>query len=158
MIGTHRDTICRLLVEIGDGCAQLRDDQRRGLACRHIQADEIWAGVGRKQAHRKEDDNRSRLGDQCTFVALDPELPGRQARWREHISLRNDRSKPLVMRMRLASDALAAYVDAVERAFGARRGLCQEVTFYAPEPAGSGRYSPPKLTERQRIVIAGNPG
>lgn len=72
-------------------------------------------------------------------------------------ALRNDRSKPLAMRMRLASDALAAYVDAVERAFGARRGLCQEVTFYAPEPAGSGRYSPPKLTERQRIVIAGNP-
>src|SRR6185369_4581601 len=41
--------------------------------------------------------------------------------------------------------------------FGADVDYGQEVKFYAPEPAGSGRYSPPKVTERQRIVIAGTP-
>ena len=34
MTGTHRDTICRLLVEVGDGCAQLMDEQMRELPCR----------------------------------------------------------------------------------------------------------------------------
>ena len=29
MTGTHRDTICRLLVEVGEGCAKLMDDQMR---------------------------------------------------------------------------------------------------------------------------------
>ena len=43
MTGTHRDTICRLLVEVGDGCAQLMDEQMRELPCRRIQVDEIWA-------------------------------------------------------------------------------------------------------------------
>jgi hypothetical protein len=73
MTGTHRDTICRLLVEVGDGCATLMDEQMRELPCRRIQVDEIWAYVGKKQAHLTEDDDRTRLGDQWTFVALDPE-------------------------------------------------------------------------------------
>jgi hypothetical protein len=34
MTGTHRDTICRLLVEVGDGCATLMDEQMRDLRCR----------------------------------------------------------------------------------------------------------------------------
>jgi hypothetical protein len=36
MTGTHRDTICRLLVEVGDGCAALMDEQMRDLRCRRI--------------------------------------------------------------------------------------------------------------------------
>jgi hypothetical protein len=27
MTGTHRDTICRLLVEVGEGCANLMDER-----------------------------------------------------------------------------------------------------------------------------------
>src|SRR6266576_2600595 len=73
MTGTHRDTICRLLVEVGDGCAKLMDEQMRELPCRRIQVDEIWAYVGKKQARLTREDDRSRLGDMWTFVALDPE-------------------------------------------------------------------------------------
>ena len=36
MTGTHRDTICRLLVEVGEGCAKLMDEQMRELSCRRI--------------------------------------------------------------------------------------------------------------------------
>jgi hypothetical protein len=54
MTGTHRDTICRLLVEIGDGCATLMDEQMRELPCRRIEVDEIWAYVGKSSgtSHR----------------------------------------------------------------------------------------------------------
>jgi hypothetical protein len=51
MTGTHRDTICRLLVEVGDGCAKLMDAEMRELPCRRIEVDEIWAYVGKKQRH-----------------------------------------------------------------------------------------------------------
>jgi hypothetical protein len=50
MTGTHRDTICRLLVEIGDGCATLMDEQMRDLPCRRIEVDEIWATSARSSA------------------------------------------------------------------------------------------------------------
>ena len=49
MTGTHRDTICRLLVEVGEGCAKLMDEQMRELSCRRTEVDEIWACVGKKR-------------------------------------------------------------------------------------------------------------
>lgn len=51
MTGTHRDTICRLLVEVGEGCAALMDETMRGLDCRRMQVDEIWTYVQKKQRH-----------------------------------------------------------------------------------------------------------
>jgi IS1 family transposase len=119
--------------------------------------------VGKKQAHLKEDDDRSRIGDQWTFVALDPEtklIPSYRVGKRNGenaVAFMADLSERLANRVQIPSDALAAYVDAIERAFGADVDYGQEVKFYAPEPTGAGRYSPPKVTDRQRIVIAGNP-
>jgi hypothetical protein len=47
MTGVHRDTICRLLVQVGDHCAALMDERMRNLHCGYIQADEIWTYVGK---------------------------------------------------------------------------------------------------------------
>ncbi|MGD0023558.1 MAG: hypothetical protein ABSC37_02875 [Xanthobacteraceae bacterium] len=40
MTDTHRDTIMRLMVEVGNGCTALANDQMRNLDCRRIQCDE----------------------------------------------------------------------------------------------------------------------
>jgi IS1 family transposase len=163
MTGTHRDTICRLLVEVGEGCAKLMDEQMRELACRRIQVDEIWAYVGKKQAHLTREDDRSRLGDMWTFVALDPEsklIPSYRVGKRTGTNARafmGDLSERLANRVQISSDALSSYVDAVERAFGADVDYGQEVKFYDAEPVGAGRYAPPKVVKAERIVIAGNP-
>lgn len=71
MTGTHRDTIIRLLVEVGGGSAKLIDEQMRDLSCQRLQCDEICAYVGKKQAQVTKDDDKSRVGDQWTFVAMD---------------------------------------------------------------------------------------
>jgi hypothetical protein len=68
-----------------------------------------------------------------------------------------DLSERLANRVQLSSDALNNYVDAVERAFGADVDYGQEVKFYEAEPIGAGRYSPPKVVDRERAVVAGNP-
>jgi hypothetical protein len=49
------------------------DEQMRELSCRRIEVDEIWAYVGKTQRHMTPLDDPRRLGDQYTFVALDPE-------------------------------------------------------------------------------------
>jgi hypothetical protein len=41
MTGIHRDTIMRLGVRIGQGCARLMDQKLRGLDCNRIELDEI---------------------------------------------------------------------------------------------------------------------
>jgi hypothetical protein len=42
MTGIHRDTIMRLGVRVGQGCAQLLDERMRNLDCNRIELDEIW--------------------------------------------------------------------------------------------------------------------
>lgn len=41
MTGVHRDTIMRLGVKVGQGCARLMDGEMRNLPCRYLQLDEI---------------------------------------------------------------------------------------------------------------------
>ncbi len=49
MTDTHRDTVMRLGVEVGTGCAKLMDERMRELPCKRVQVDEIWSYVGKKQ-------------------------------------------------------------------------------------------------------------
>lgn len=163
MTDTHRDTICRLLVQVGEGCAQIMNEQMRELPSRRIQVDEIWAYVGKKQMHLKPGDDRSRLGDMWTFVALDPEtklIPayrvGKRTR-QNAVAFMTDLSERLANRVQISSDALNTYVDAVETAFGADVDYGQAVKFYDAEPIGPGRYSPPRVTRQEKAVIAGRP-
>jgi transposase-like protein len=129
MTDTHRDTVMRLMVEVGNGCAALANEQMRDLNCRRIQCDEIWSYVGKKQAHLQRGDDRQRLGDQWTFVAIDAEtklVPAYRVgkRTRDHaVAFMTDLSERLNNRVQISSDSLSSYVDAVERAFGAERGL-----------------------------------
>jgi IS1 family transposase len=163
MTGTHRDTICRLLVEVGDGCARLMDEQMRELPCRRIEVDEIWAFVGKKQRHMTALDDPHRLGDQYTFVALDPEtkiVPTYRVGKRDlptATAFITDLSERLAHRVQLSSDALAAYVEAIERGFGADVDYGQMVKAYEAEPVGRGRYSPPHVVGAERTAIVGNP-
>src|SRR4051794_8935056 len=73
MTGIHRDTIMRLSVRVGEGCARLMDQTMRGLTCKQIQVDELWCYVGKKQRHVTRRDDWNAVGDAWTFVALDRE-------------------------------------------------------------------------------------
>ena|SRR5215217_4301069 len=68
----HQDTICRLGVRIGKGCAALLDQKMRGLTCRFLQFDEIWGFIGKKEKHLSIGDDPT-LGDVWTFCAIDSE-------------------------------------------------------------------------------------
>ena len=163
LTNTHRDTIMRLMVRVGDGCAALMDREMRDLNCRRLQVDEIWSYVGKKQARLTREDDRRRLGDMWTFVAIDPDtklVPAYRVgkRTRAHaVAFMGDLSERLANRVQLSSDALNTYVDAVERAFGADVDYGRAVKFYEAEPIGPGRYSPPRVVKQLKDVVAGNP-
>jgi IS1 family transposase len=159
MTDTHRDTITGLLVEVGEGCKALLDAEMRDLTCRRIEVDEIWAFVGKKQARLTPEDDRSQVGDQWTYVAIDPEtklIPVHRVGKRDlptATAFMTDLSDRLANRVQLSSDALAAYVDATERAFGGEVDYGQAVKIYDAEPAGAGRYSPPKVVRSEKTGI-----
>src|SRR6185503_11593677 len=68
--GVHRDTIMRLGVKVGQGCANLMDQKMRDLDCHYLQFDEIWGFIGKKQRHLRIDDD-PQYGDVWTFCAID---------------------------------------------------------------------------------------
>src|ERR1700690_1282767 len=70
MTGVHRDTIMRLGVKVGQGCAKVQDAIMRDLPCTHLQMDEIWGYIGKKQRHVVPSDDSS-MGDAWTFCAID---------------------------------------------------------------------------------------
>jgi len=135
----------------------------RALPCKRIQVDEIWAFVGKKQKRVTPEDNRRRVGDQWTFVAVDPQtkLVPTYLVGKRHLptamAFIADLNARLDNRIQLTSDALAAYVEAVEAAFGADVDYGQAVKFYDAEPAGAGRYSPPTVIRAERTAIVGAP-
>ena len=163
MTGIHRDTVMRLLVEVGTGCASLMDEQMRELPCQRLQVDEIWTYVQKKQRQVVPGDDQARVGDQWTFVALDADtklVPAYRIGKRNLPTAKafmNDLSERLANRVQLSSDALAAYVEATEEAFGADVDYGQVVKFYEAEPIGPGRYSPPRVIKAERTAIQGSP-
>lgn len=163
MTETHRDTVMRLGVEIGKGCERIMNERMRNLSCKRLQVDEIWSYVGKHQRFLKPTDDRSQVGDQWTFVALDADTKLVPAfhigkRTKHHAAIfMNDLAERLTNRVQISSDALKSYIDAVEQAFGTEVDYGQSVKFYEAEPIGPGRYSPPKVVRAERHVVAGTP-
>jgi IS1 family transposase len=163
MTDTHRDTIMRLMVEVGTGCETIMDEEMRGLSCKRVQVDEIWSYVGKKQREVTKEDDKTRVGDQWTFVAIDADtklIPAYRVGKRSKVNavaFISDLSERLTNRIQLSSDALGSYVSAVEQVFGEDVDYGQAVKFYEAEPIGPGRYSPPKVVRQERAAIVGRP-
>jgi hypothetical protein len=70
MTGVAKNTVTKLLVDLGTVCSIHQDRVMRDLTCERIQCDEIWAFAGSKQKNLpqgKEGD----YGDVWTWVAID---------------------------------------------------------------------------------------
>jgi IS1 family transposase len=163
MTNTHRDTVMRLAVEVGQGCERIMDEKMRGLTSKRLQVDEIWSYVGKHQRYLKPTDDRTKIGDMWTFVALDADtklVPAYHIgkRTKAHATLfMTDLSERLSNRVQITSDGLNSYIDAVDAAFGVDVDFGQSVKFYEAEPIGPGRYAPPKVVRAERHVVEGKP-
>jgi IS1 family transposase len=163
MTGVHRDTILRLMVRVATACAAYSDRTLRDLDCHRVEVDEIWAHGGKKQRNVEATDDRSRVGDQYTFVALDPEsklipcwLTGKrnaETTW----AFCADLKARLKNRVQLSPDDFAPYFNAVNAAFGNNVDYATIVKSYEETPAGRGRYSPPRIVSVEKDDKIGYP-
>ena len=51
MTGVAKNTVAKLLVELGAACAEYLDKALVNLPCKRVQCDEIWSFVAAKQAN-----------------------------------------------------------------------------------------------------------
>ncbi len=52
MTGIAKNTVAKLLVDVGRVCSIYQDENLRNLPCKRVQCDEIWAFVGAKAKER----------------------------------------------------------------------------------------------------------
>jgi IS1 family transposase len=162
--GVHRDTIMRLGVRVGKGCQSLLDAKMRGLSCQHLQFDEIWGFIGKKERHCTPDDSPE-LGDVWTFCAIDSDtklVPSFKVGKRDAATANafvSDVAGRIKNRVQISSDALKAYVEAVEGAFGANVDFAQIVKTYVADGSqvAERKYSPSEFVIEEKRAISGFP-
>lgn len=163
MTGVHRDTIMRLGVRVGEGCCRILDRVMHNISCDQLQLDEIWGFIKKKDKNVKP--GETDVGSIWTFIAIESEskaVPCFKVGQRDSATANAfvcDLADRLANRVQISTDALAAYVQAIEEGFGGNVDYGQIVKSYEsqePLPASS-RYSPPDVVNVTKTIINGNP-
>lgn len=162
LTGAAKDTVTKLLVQVGTACADYQDRTLVNLPCTRIEADEIWAFVGAKQRNATQEGH----GDLWTFTAIDPDtklgvswLVGPRSQESANAFMR-DIAGRMRNRIQLTTDGHHMYPAAVRAAFDfARVDFAQLAKSYAnPEGVqGHRRYSPAVCTGAVKQRVIGRP-
>jgi IS1 family transposase len=164
MTGASKNTIAKLLVELGAACADYLDKHLVNLNSKRIQCDEIWSFVGAKDKNvplsRKDEYG---IGSAWTWVAIDAETklicswmvgkrdPGCATEFIQDLAGR------LAHRVQLTTDGLKIYLNAVADGFGSDIDYAMLVKVYGNDPEGEKRYSPAICTGCKKQNKIGNP-
>lgn len=164
MTGVSKNTIAKLLVELGAACADYLDKNLVNLNSKRIQADEIWQFVGAKEKNvpaAKRD--QFGIGDVWTWVAIDADSklicswlvgkrdPGCATAFIQDLAGR------LANRVQLTTDGLKCYLTAVADGFGEDIDYAMLVKVYGNDPEGEKRYSPAVCTGCKKENKIGSP-
>lgn len=165
LTGVSKNTVTKLLVDVGNACRAYQGEAFHDLPCKRIQVDEIWSFVYAKAKNVPKAKAAPEVaGDVWTWTAIcsDTKLVpswtvgGRDSEYA--MEFMDDLAKRLADRVQLTSDGHKAYLEAVEGAFGADIDYAMLVKLYgaAPETA-KGRYSPAECIGARKMPVEGNP-
>ncbi|HMI53192.1 MAG TPA: IS1 family transposase [Candidatus Saccharimonadales bacterium] len=164
MTGVAKNTVVRLLAEIGAACEKYQQEKLVNLPCKRVQCDEIWSFCYAKEKNLPaEKKGQFGFGDVWTWTALcaDTKLI---CTWKigsrgatTAYALMHDLESRLANRIQLTTDGHRVYLDAVESAFGSEIDYAMLIKIYGNDGADEKRYSPAECIECKTVAISGNP-
>jgi IS1 family transposase len=166
MTGVAKNTIVKLLADVGDACDEYQNAAHRDLKCKRLELDEVWSFCHTKERNLKGDQRgRSDRGDMWTWTAIDPDSKlmvswhlGKRFR-EDGFRFVDDLSKRISSpHVQVTTDGFGAYETAIEKLF-ARADHGQEVKVYGriPYEGADTKYSPMVVTETVRTAVWGAP-
>ena len=162
--GASKNTVAKLLADVGPACSGYQDRAFRNLTCKRVQVDEIWCFVYGKQAHvPKAKAAPPDAGDCWTWTAIcaDTKLvPSWLVGSRDGDAAKafiGDLAARLANKVQLTSDGHRPYLEAVEQSFGADIDYAVLQKIYGKPAEGEKRYSPPECIGCETRVIEGKP-
>jgi len=162
LTGMKRDTICDLVLTVGDNCQRYLETAIHNVPAETIELDEIWSFVRMKEKTRMATENTEDVGDSWTWLATDATTKLVLAR---AIGQRDEATCTRFLdqlnyattgRCQVTSDGLRLYTHNVPYYLGSRCDFAQLVKQYAASP-GEGRYSPASIISAEKTVRFGQP-
>lgn len=166
MTGVTKQTILRLIADLGAACARYQDEKLRNLPCKRVQADEVWSFCYAKDKNLPEElKGKFGFGSVWTWTALcaDTKLMISWLVGERSVPYANkfmlDVASRLAHRVQLTVDGHKPYLRAVEGAFGNDIDFAVLEKIYAapPQENAATRYSPAQCCGTRTHKITGNP-
>ena len=165
MTGASKNTVTKLLVDMGYACAAHHNRTVRNVKAERVQCDEIWSFCFSKQKNVQPDKvGELGYGDVWTWTALDADSKLMVSYYigkREEEDARTflgDLAGRLAGRVQLTTDGWHPYLKAVKDTFGLDVDFAQMIKVYGRDlKEGSQRYSPPVCTGTDIRVRIGDP-
>ncbi len=157
-----RNTVDKLLREVGAACLDYQDKTLRNLTCSRIQCDEIWSFVYAKQRNVPKG-MEDEAGTVWTWTAIDADTKLVPC-W--HVGSRNfedatsfidDLASRLSNRVQLTTDGHKPYLEAIDNAFGNDIDYARLIKVYGATPDQQRRYSPSEFVEARPVPVTGDP-
>lgn len=163
MTGASKNTIVKLLAEIGAACSKYQDETIRGIRSQRVQCDEIWSFVGAKEKNTTPETKADKWGDCWTWTGMDADT-------KLMISFRlgdrtlatawdfmQDLASRLANRVQLTTDGHRPYLTAVEDAFEGNIDYGMLIKVYGVVNETYARYSPAQCVGSIPKAVTGNP-
>jgi IS1 family transposase len=163
MTGAAKNTITKLLVDIGQAAAAYQDQALRNLSCEVVEVDEIWAYCYAKQKNVPEEfKGTPGYGDVWTYAGICADtklvpacLVGEQSADDAYVFMR-DLASRMANRVQLSTDGNRVYESIVGHAFNFEVDWAMLQKIYRAD-GGGGKYSPPTCVGTKVRVQKGDP-
>jgi IS1 family transposase len=163
MTGAAKNTVTKLLVDLGAACTEYQDRMLRELPCKTIECDEIWSFCYAKAKNVPEEHQGTfGYGDVWTWTALCADtklvpswLVGERTT-EDGLAFMADLKRRVSGRIQLSTDGRQVYRGSVPYVFD-EIDWAQLHKVYRSQPVAPGRYRPPVCTGTTTRVRLGNP-
>jgi IS1 family transposase len=166
MTGVAKNTVTKLLVDLGSACAEYQDAALTNLRPERMECDEIWSFCYAKQKNVPEEfQDTPGYGDVWTWVAVDADtklvpswLVGERTLADAYTFIADMRSRiDPSHRIQLTTDGLRLYIDVVDSLFRDNIDYSILHKLYGSDADTERTYSPSQCIGIDKRVIAGTP-
>jgi len=160
IMDVSKNTVLKLLVEVGAACAWYQNTVFQKLNCKRIEVDEIWSFCYAKNKNvPPEYQGQVGYGDIWTWTSIDPDsrlvpcwMVGDRSAQSAHLFI-SDIASRMANRIQLTADGHTAYLTAVESVFGADVDFAMLVKIYGSNESQSKMNATDSFIQK----ISGNP-
>ncbi|MGD0631513.1 MAG: IS1 family transposase [Terracidiphilus sp.] len=163
MTGVAKNTVSKLLVELGEACSLFHDAHVRNVSAKRIQCDEIWSFCYGKDKNVTKEQKAKGAGSVWTWTAIDADTKlivsyvcgGRDASFA--LEFMKDLALRVTTRIQITTDGHRAYAEAVEGVFGIDVDYAMLIKVYGQPATPETRYSPGEVIGTETVRVMGTP-